>query len=156
MRTRGEYRRWMLLHPRAGGQLDQRARHPARRRGALHAPVHGAGAAMAMEDAVVLGACATLRTAVRESLQEYQTCAGSCARSRVQVSANHLVGMIFHVPDGLEREIRNDIYRGALPRVTTMRSSGMFTAPDYVRGFSSVRHFVHPKIATTRFRSTTS
>jgi len=56
--------------------------------------------------------------------------------SRVQVSANRLVGMIFHVPDGLEREIRNDIYRGRTPGRYYDALEWLFTAPDYVRSFN--------------------
>ena len=43
MRTPKEFRRWMLLLPPAGGQLDPGPRRAARRRRALHAAVHGAG-----------------------------------------------------------------------------------------------------------------
>jgi hypothetical protein len=35
--------------------------------------------------------------------------------SRVQVRPNSLVGQIFHVPDGVQRLMRNDIYRGRTP-----------------------------------------
>src|SRR6476661_4808609 len=79
------------------------------------------GAAMAMEDAVCLGACAEAFDGQFEKVfQEYQQ-RRIVRASRVQVSANHLVGMIFHVPDGLER------YYDAL--------EWLFTAPEYVRSF---------------------
>ena len=54
----------------------------------------------------------------------------------MQVSANRLVGMIFHVPDGLEREIRNDIYRGRSAERYYDALEWLFSAPDYVRSFN--------------------
>ena len=56
--------------------------------------------------------------------------------SRVQVSANSLIGMIFHVPDGLERLVRNDIYRGRSAERYYDALEWVFTAPDYVRNFA--------------------
>ena len=35
--------------------------------------------------------------------------------SRVQISGDSLIGQIFHVPDGVERLVRNDIYQGRTP-----------------------------------------
>ena len=55
--------------------------------------------------------------------------------TRVQISANQLVGMIFHVPDGLEREVRNDIYRGRPAERYYDALEWIFSAPDYVRTF---------------------
>jgi hypothetical protein len=55
--------------------------------------------------------------------------------SRVQVSANSLVGMIFHVPDGLQRLVRNDIYRGRPAERYYDALEWIFSAPDYVRKF---------------------
>src|SRR5687768_18200993 len=70
------------------------------------------GAAMAMEDAVCLGLCADETDGdFPAAFQKYQS-TRLVRATRVQISANQLVGMIFHVPDGLEREVRNDIYRG--------------------------------------------
>jgi salicylate hydroxylase len=56
--------------------------------------------------------------------------------SRVQLSANSLIGMIFHVPDGLERLVRNDIYRGRSAERYYDALEWVFTAPDYVRNFA--------------------
>ena len=56
--------------------------------------------------------------------------------TRVQISANQLVGMIFHVPDGLEREVRNDIYRGRSAERYYDALEWVFSAPDYVRNFA--------------------
>jgi hypothetical protein len=39
------------------------------------------------------------------------------------------------VPDGLEREIRNDLYRGRSPERSYDALEWLFNAPDYVRGF---------------------
>ena len=55
--------------------------------------------------------------------------------TRVQISANNLIGMIFHVPDGLEREVRNDIYRGRPAERYYDALEWIFSAPDYVRQF---------------------
>jgi 3-hydroxybenzoate 6-monooxygenase len=54
---------------------------------------------------------------------------------RVHISANELVGMIFHVPDGLERRVRNDIYRGRAPERYYDALEWVFTPPEYVRKF---------------------
>ena len=80
------------------------------------------GAAMAMEDAVCLGACADAADGnFEKAFQEYQK-RRLVRATRVQISANELVGMIFHVPDGLEREVRNDIYRGRSRRALLRRA----------------------------------
>lgn len=55
--------------------------------------------------------------------------------TRVQISANKLIGMIFHVPDGLEREVRNDIYRGRPAERYYDALEWIFSAPKYVRNF---------------------
>jgi salicylate hydroxylase len=93
------------------------------------------GAAMAMEDAVCLGACADQADGdFAAAFQEYQKIRIVRA-TRVQISANKLVGMIFHVPDGLEREVRNDIYRGRTAERYYDALEWVFSAPDYVRSF---------------------
>jgi 2-polyprenyl-6-methoxyphenol hydroxylase-like FAD-dependent oxidoreductase len=93
------------------------------------------GAAMAMEDAVCLGVCAdAARGDFEKAFVEYQK--HSIVRAtRVQISANQLVGMIFHVPDGLEREVRNDIYRGRPAERYYDALEWIFSAPEYVRNF---------------------
>src|SRR3954468_2930745 len=135
MRTPREYRRWMLLHREP---VDNWTRGRVTLLGdAAHFMLQymAQGAAMAMEDAVCLGACADAFDGEFEKVfQEYQK-RRIVRASRVQVSANHLVGMIFHVPDGLEREIRNDIYRGRNAERYFDALEWLFTAPDYVRSF---------------------
>jgi salicylate hydroxylase len=94
------------------------------------------GAAMAMEDAVCLGTCADAAGGnFEKAFLEYQK-TRIVRASRVQISANHLVGMIFHVPDGLERMIRNDIYRGRPAERYYDALEWIFSAPDYVRNFA--------------------
>src|SRR3954447_26172834 len=135
MRTPREYRRWMLLHREP---VDNWTRGRVTLLGdAAHFMLQymAQGAAMAMEDAVCLGACADAFDGEFEKVfQEYQK-RRIVRASRVQVSANHLVGMIFHVPDGLERQIRNDIYRGRSAERYYDALEWLFTAPDYIRSF---------------------
>jgi salicylate hydroxylase len=136
MRTPKEFRRWMLLY-----------RQPVRnwiqgRIALLGDAAHfmlqymAQGAAMAMEDAVCLGLCADQADgdfpAAFRSYQEQRL----VRASRVQISANSLIGMIFHVPDGLERLVRNDIYRGRSAERYYDALEWVFTAPDYVRSFA--------------------
>ena len=93
------------------------------------------GAAMAMEDAVCLGACVDEADGdFEESFINYQK-RRIVRATRVQISANQLVGMIFHVPDTLEREVRNDMYRGRSPERYYDALEWIFSAPDYVRNF---------------------
>ncbi len=93
------------------------------------------GAAMAMEDAVCLGGCADATDGdFAVAFRQYQD-KRVVRASRVHVSANSLIGMIFHVPDGLERQIRNDIYRGRTPERYYDALEWVFTPPDYVRNF---------------------
>jgi salicylate hydroxylase len=93
------------------------------------------GAAMAMEDAVALGVCADAADGdFEKAFQDYQKMRLVRA-TRVQISANQLVGMIFHVPDTLERHVRNDMYRGRSPERYYDALEWIFSAPDYVRKF---------------------
>src|SRR5688500_6018232 len=97
------------------------------------------GAAMAMEDAVCLGLCCHQADGdFAAAFQSYQK-TRLVRATRVQISANHLVGMIFHVPDGLEREVRNDIYRGRPAERYYDALEWIFSAPDYVKDFAKVR-----------------
>jgi 3-hydroxybenzoate 6-monooxygenase len=136
MRTPKEFRRWML-------QYREPVDHWARGRVALlgdaaHFMLQymAQGAAMAMEDAVCLGLCADETEGdFPAAFQRYQK-ARLVRATRVQISANQLVGMIFHVPDGLEREVRNDIYRGRPAERYYDALEWIFSAPDYVRNFS--------------------
>ena len=135
MRTPRQFTRWML---RYRDPVDNWVRGPVALLGdAAHFMLQymAQGAAMAMEDAVCLGACADAADGdFPAALREYQ--AKRIVRaSRVHISANSLIGMIFHVPDGLQREIRNDIYRGRGPERYYDALEWVFSAPDYVRDF---------------------
>src|SRR3954469_7043272 len=135
MRTPKEYRRWMLLHRQPVDNWTQGAVTLLGDAAHFMLQYMAQGAAMAMEDAVCLGACADAFDGEFEKVfQEYQK-RRIVRASRVQVSANHLVGMIFHVPDGLERQIRNDIYRGRDAERYYDALEWLFTAPDYIRSF---------------------
>src|SRR3954454_12016858 len=135
MRTPKEYRRWMLLHRQP---VDNWTRGRVTLLGdAAHFMLQymAQGAAMAMEDAVCLGAC------VDEADGDFEAAFVSYQKqrliraTRVQISANELVGMIFHVPDGLKRLVRNDMFRGRTPEQHYDALEWVFSAPDYVRDF---------------------
>jgi 2-polyprenyl-6-methoxyphenol hydroxylase-like FAD-dependent oxidoreductase len=97
------------------------------------------GAAMAMEDAVCLGLCTDEADGdFAAAFQKYQQ-TRLVRATRVQISANQLVGMIFHVPDGLEREVRNDIYRGRPAERYYDALEWIFSAPEYVKNFAKDR-----------------
>jgi 3-hydroxybenzoate 6-monooxygenase len=93
------------------------------------------GAAMALEDAICLATCldAAPRNFEKAFLQ-YQKMRLVRA-SRVQISANSLIGQIFHVPDGVPRLVRNEIYRGRKAEHFYDALAWVFSAPDYVRNF---------------------
>ena len=135
MRTPREFRRWMLLHREP---VDNWTRGRVTLLGdAAHFMLQymAQGAAMAMEDAVCLGLCAEEHGGdFEKAFLAYQK-RRIVRASRVQISANKLVGMIFHVPDGLEREVRNDLYRGRTPERYYDALEWIFTPPDYVRSF---------------------
>jgi 3-hydroxybenzoate 6-monooxygenase len=135
MRTPKEFRRWMLLH------REPVANWSRGRVTLLGDAAHfmlqymAQGAAMAMEDAVCLGACADEHDGNFERVfQDYQQ-KRIIRATRVQISANKLVGMIFHVPDGLERQVRNDMYRGRGAGRYYDALEWIFSPPDYVRQF---------------------
>jgi salicylate hydroxylase len=135
MRTPKQFTRWML---RYRDPVDNWVRGPV---GLLGDAAHfmlqymAQGAAMAMEDAVCLGACADAADGdFFAAFRAYQD-KRIVRASRVHVSANSLIGMIFHVPDGLQREIRNDMYRGRSPERYYDALEWVFSAPDYVRDF---------------------
>lgn len=135
MRTPKEFRRWMLLHREP---VDNWSRGRVTLLGdAAHFMLQymAQGAAMAMEDAVCLGASADETDGdFKKAFVAYQQ-QRIIRASRVQISANHLIGMIFHVPDNLEREIRNDIYRRRPAERYYDALEWVFSAPDYVRNF---------------------
>jgi len=136
MRTPKEFRRWMLLHREPVDNWIQG--RVALLGDAAHFMLQymAQGAAMAMEDAVCLGLC------VDEAGGDFEQAFSSYQQkrivraTRVQISANKLVGMIFHVPDGLEREVRNDMFRGRTPEQHYDALDWIFSAPDYVRDFN--------------------
>jgi salicylate hydroxylase len=135
MRTPKEFRRWMLLFrqpvdnwTRGGVALLGDAAH-------FMLQYMAQGAAMAMEDAVCLGLCADRADGdFEKAFLDYQATRLPRA-SRVQISANSLVGMIFHVPDGVERLVRNDIYRNRRAERYYDALEWLFTPPDYVKDF---------------------
>jgi salicylate hydroxylase len=135
MRTPKEFRRWMLLHRQP---VDNWCRGRVTLLGdAAHFMLQymAQGAAMAMEDAVCLGTCADAADGEFEkAFLSYQK-QRIVRATRVQISANQLVGMIFHVPDGLQREVRNDMYRGRTPERYYDALEWIFSAPEYVRNF---------------------
>lgn len=136
MRTPRKFTRWALRYREP---VESWTRGPVALLGdAAHFMLQymAQGAAMAMEDAVCLGASADASEgdfpAAFRAYQEKRV----VRASRVHVSANSLIGMIFHVPDGLPRQIRNDIYRGRSPERYYDALEWVFTPPDYVRNFS--------------------
>ena len=91
------------------------------------------GAAMALEDAVCLAACADAADGrFAEAFQDYQK-ERLVRASRVQISAK-MLGLVFHA-SGVERLVRNDIYKGRSPARYYDALEWLFTAPDYVRSF---------------------
>jgi len=136
MRTPKQFTRWML---RYRDPVDNWVQGRVALLGdAAHLMLQymAQGAAMAMEDAVALGMCAD------EADGDFETCflryqeKRIVRASRVQVSANSLVGQIFHVPDGLQRLIRNDIYLNRTPERYYDALEWVFAPPDYVRNFA--------------------
>jgi len=137
MRTPKEFRRWMLLHREP---VDNWCHGRVTLLGdAAHFMLQymAQGAAMAMEDAVCLGVCAD--EADGDFAAAFKSYQGKrlVRATRVQISANRLIGMIFHVPDGLERLVRNDIYRGRPAERFYDALEWVFSAPDYVRNFAA-------------------
>lgn len=135
MRTPKEYRRWMLAYRQPVDNWIQG--RVALLGDAAHFMLQymAQGAAMAMEDAVCLGVCADAASGnFEKAFQQYQQ-TRIVRATRVQISANQLVGMIFHVPDGLEREVRNDMYRGRPAEKYYDALEWIFSAPEYVRDF---------------------
>ncbi|HEY6821746.1 MAG TPA: 3-hydroxybenzoate 6-monooxygenase [Burkholderiales bacterium] len=136
MRTPKEFRRWMLQYREP---VENWTRGPVTLLGdAAHFMLQymAQGAAMAMEDAVALGAaCDAEDGDFAKAFLRYQQMRLVRA-SRVQISANTLIGQIFHVPDGLQREVRNDIFRGRSAERYYDALEWVFGAPEYVRNFS--------------------
>jgi salicylate hydroxylase len=133
LRVPKTFQRWMLRfrHP-----VDNWTQGPVTLLGdAAHLMLQyfAQGAAMAMEDAVCLAAC------VRETdgdfpaaFQRYQGLRLLRA-SRVQISSG-LLGLLFHA-SGVERLVRNEIYKDRPAERYYDALDWIFSAPDYVRGF---------------------
>jgi len=135
MRRPKEFRRWMLVHRQPVDNWTQGRVTLLGDAAHFMLQYMAQGAAMAMEDAVCLGASVDETDGDFErGFLSYQQ-KRLVRASRVQISANSLVGMIFHVPDGLERKVRNDIYRGRTPERYYDALEWVFSAPDYVRSF---------------------
>ena len=139
MRTPQQFTRWILRYREP---VDHWIKGPVALLGdAAHLMLQymAQGAAMAMEDAVCLGHCADRADGnFEKAFVEYQDTRIARA-SRVQISANSLIGMIFHVPDGIQRLVRNDIYRGRSAERYYDALEWVFMPPDYVRNFSAAR-----------------
>src|SRR2546422_251909 len=136
MRVPREFRRWML---RFRDPVDNWSAGPVTLLGdAAHFMLQyfAQGAAMALEDAVCLAAGADAADGdFAAAFRKYQA-TRLVRASRVQISAG-LLGMIFHVPDGVGRLVRNDMYRGRAAERYYDALEWVFTAPDYVRSFKS-------------------
>jgi salicylate hydroxylase len=135
MRTPKQFTRWML---RYRDPIDNWIEGPVALLGdAAHLMLQymAQGAAMAMEDAVALGvACDATPNDFEKAFKRYQDMRLVRA-SRVHISANSLVGQIFHVPDTVERRVRNQIFMGRKPERYYDALEWVFSAPDYVRDF---------------------
>ena len=135
MRTPRQFTRWML---RYRDPVDNWVRGPVALLGdAAHLMLQyfAQGAATALEDAVCLAACADEADGDFPAAFRRYNEIRLVRASRVHISADSLIGMIFHVPDGLERRVRNDIYRGRAPERYYDALEWVFTPPEYVRNF---------------------
>jgi len=136
MRTPKQFTRWIL---RYRDPIDQWTQGPVALLGdAAHLMLQymAQGAAMAMEDAVALGvACDASPGDFEKAFKRYQDMRLVRA-SRVHISADSLIGQIFHVPDGIERLVRNQIFMGRKPERYYDALEWVFAAPDYVRDFN--------------------
>ena len=133
LRVPKTFKRWML---RFREPVDPWTRGPVTLLGdAAHLMLQymAQGAAMAIEDAVCLGACADEADGdFPAAFQKYQR-TRLVRASRVQLSAK-LLGLVFHA-SGVERLVRNDIYQGRAPERYYDALDWAFSAPDYVRNF---------------------
>jgi len=135
MRTPKEFRRWMLLHREPVPNWTQGRVTLLGDAAHFMLQYMAQGAAMAMEDAVCLGTCVNEADGdFEKSFINYQE-KRIVRASRVQISANRLIGQIFHVPDGVERRVRNAIFGGRSPESFYAALEWVFSAPDYVRNF---------------------
>ena len=150
MRIPREFRRWMLLYRQPVENWTQGRVTLLGDAAHFMLQYMAQGAAMAMEDAVCLGACADAADGdFGRAFLEYQK-ARLVRASRVQISANRLIGMIFHVPDGLERRVRNDIYAGQPAERYYDAFEWLFTPPHYVRDFARGARARSPRSSAPR------
>ncbi len=91
------------------------------------------GAAMAMEDAVCLGASADAADGDFAAAFHGYEQQRLVRASRVQISSR-LFGLVYHADD-VARLVRNDIYQGRSPERYYDALDWLFTAPEYVRRF---------------------
>jgi salicylate hydroxylase len=133
MRVPRTFRRWML---RFREPVENWTRGPVALLGdAAHLMLQyfAQGAAMAMEDAVCLAACADAADGdFPAAFRRYQE-RRLVRASRVQVSAK-LLGLLYHA-GGASRLVRNDMYRGMTAESYYESLDWIFTPPDYVREF---------------------
>jgi len=133
LRVPRTFQRWML---RFRQPVDNWSQGPVTLLGdAAHLMLQyfAQGAAMAMEDAVCLAACAREAGGdLSAAFQRYQSMRLLRA-SRVQISSN-LLGLLFHAA-GVERLVRNDIYKDRPAERYYDALDWIFSAPDYVRRF---------------------
>jgi len=141
MRTPKEFRRWMLLHREPVDNWTQGRVTLLGDAAHFMLQYMAQGAAMAMEDAVALASAVDAAGGdFEKAFPEYQRMRLVRA-SRVQISANRLIGQIFHVPDGVERRVRNAMFGGRSPDSFYSALDWVFSAPDYVRDFTKPRDF---------------
>jgi salicylate hydroxylase len=134
LRTPRAFRRWMLRYREPVGRWTEGRVALLGDAAHLMLQYMAQGAAMALEDAVCLAACADAAEGdFAHGFARYQEMRIVRA-SRVQISAK-LLGMVFHAADGVERRVRNDIYRGRPPERYYDALEWVFTAPEYVRNF---------------------
>jgi salicylate hydroxylase len=133
MRVPKVFRRWML---RFREPVENWTRGPVTLLGdSAHLMLQylAQGAAMALEDAVCLAACADEADGnFEKAFVDYQE-KRLVRASRVQISAK-MLGLVFHAA-GVERLVRNDLYQGRTPERYYDALEWLFTAPEYVRSF---------------------
>jgi 2-polyprenyl-6-methoxyphenol hydroxylase-like FAD-dependent oxidoreductase len=134
MRTPKIFKRWMLRYREP---VDNWTQGPVTLLGdAAHFMLQymAQGAAMALEDAICLATCADAADGdFQKAFLDYQKMRLVRA-SRVQLSAS-LIGLVFHVPDGIQRLVRNEIYGSRSADQHYDALDWVFRAPDYVRNF---------------------
>jgi salicylate hydroxylase len=135
MRTPSVFKRWMLRYREPVANWTQGRVTLLGDAAHFMLQYMAQGAAMALEDAIALATCAdALDGDFEKAFLEYQRMRLVRA-SRVQISANSLVGLVFHAADGVPRLVRNEIYgrRSADQHYDAL--DWVFGAPDYVRNF---------------------